>query len=197
MFSKKLAENVTAPPTEWSERSLREALELIERAQTKLAGAALPEQAGDIFTKYNLEIINDSTVTFTLPRGISYTDLYNDCNEYCAEPRDTRKHKAVYTGGYYMDNGVEVKGGPVYLYQQEAAIKAAEENITWSVYIAADTVNFIRSAQDTMLGRRNLSIASLEATTAAAALYYCLTGEDLLKGLLVWTSAPTHIVLGV
>jgi hypothetical protein len=47
-----------------------------------------------------------------------------------------------------------------------------------------------RAEQEEALAALQVSMASREATVAAAALFYCLWGTDLLKDLWVRTSAP-------
>lgn len=164
---------------EGTETSLRKALEIVAAMRKELDDPGLSAPR-DLFSKYGFKFAGRSAVQFTLPKGASYADLYSDCHAYCTENWNTDKRL------------VAIRETAL---KQAAAYAPSEKPVTETVWVATDLTNMTRAQQEEGLAKRNLSMASLEATKAAAALYYCYVGQDLFSGLWVRT-AERGVILG-
>ena len=152
--------------------SMQKALEIVSGLE---ALNAEPAKSLDIFAKYNFKIKDNGLVEFTLPKGSSYVELFDDCNNYCKE-NPNRARYAVYRGKLYELTGVTAPA----IIDITQTIEAVMPNSTHKT----------RKDQEELVKSLGFSMPSIEALASVAALYYAKTGQDLLKDLWVRTSTP-------
>jgi hypothetical protein len=129
----------------------------------------------ELFFKYELEIKASGRVHFTLPAGTSYPQLFADCNEFSigrwgqtAVHDSVTKRSSNYISGCHLPHEI--------------------------IGLVPGSLGLTSMEQGNLVTSRKMLIPTFESAAAAAALYYCATGQDLFQGYWVRTSGDVCLV---
>jgi hypothetical protein len=136
-----------------------------------------PVQSVDVVAKYSFKVLDDGFVSFTLPAGANYVELFNEANEYC---------KSIGRGRAAMYEGALEWFG-----KRADAVKKARIDQSHDIQgLVPESTFKTCDDQAALLKGKGFTLATPEAAAAAAVLYYCATGKDLFEGKWVRIETP-------
>jgi hypothetical protein len=148
----------------------RDAIEVLRSIETHYQGAAL-------FHTYRFHMEPDGAVDFTLPTGATFRELFEDCNEYALRQ----------WGSPALDHS---------MISRASTDKARFQCASRIIPIIPGTLARSRDEQSKVAHSLRLLIPTLENATAAAALYFCMTGKDFFDGNSARTAGEVALTFG-
>jgi hypothetical protein len=149
----------------------------VVRGETPLAEAGeaptvpAEQQKLALISKYKIEVLGESQVTLTLPKGTTRADFLTEVQAVAAE--------------LYGRNAIYPSRLETWAKDQAFTSKKSKAETTSIDGNVKGSTDKIRSAQETFLKKQGLSMPELENLAVAHAAYFLATGKDLFAGNVV------------